>query len=130
MFVIFGKLQEVYNDPTAFDDLSVSARAFRDTAIGLAAVPVPREIAATHVNIVNNYNAIFESLQDVFYYKQDPAKALISLRTYSDIAEKQPLEFQVIEKYLQSNGIIFGTDEMGALGFPNLVGVGSTTDEN
>jgi hypothetical protein len=130
MLVIFGEMENVYNDPTAFDDLSVSARAFRDTAVKLAEIAVPAEIAPTHVKIVNNYNATFESLEDVYYYQQDPAKALLALRSYSDIAERQPREFQLIEKYFQTNGIIFDSDDMGAVGFPNLVGIAPSTDEN
>lgn len=130
MAVIIGRLQQVYDDPTAFSDLSVVARAFRDTAVGLAELRVPQPIATAHVKIVNNYNAIYEALEDVYYYRKDPAKALLALRTYSEIAQKQPLEFQIIQDYFVSNDIIFATDEMGALGFPSLVGTDEEAYEN
>jgi predicted double-glycine peptidase len=127
---ILENMKEVYMDPTAHEDLGVPARGFRNTADDLAQMRVPSQIAGTHSKIVNNYYNIFEALEYVYYYKKDPAQALLALRTYSEIAEEQPKQFLVVENYLKANGIIYRADELGAVAFPSLIGFDSGTNEN
>lgn len=125
---ILENMKEVYMDPAAYDDLGVSARGFRNTADDLAQMRVPSQIAGTHSKIVNNYYNIYEALEYVYYYKKDPAQALLALRTYSEIAQEQPRQFLVIENYLKANGIIYGADELGAVAFPSLIGFEATNE--
>lgn len=124
---ILENMRDVYLDPAATEDLGIAARGFRDTADDLARMIVPAQIAGTHSKIVNNYYNIYESLQHVYYYKDDPAQALLALRNYSEIAQEQPRQFSVIEDYLRSNGIIYNADELGGVAFPNLIGFQQST---
>lgn len=125
---ILENMRDVYLDPASYDDLGVSARGFRSIAEDLAEMEVPAQIAGTHSKVVNNYYNIYEALEYVYYYKKDPAQALLALRTYSDIAQEQPRQFMVIEDYLKSNGIIYNADEPGAVAFPSLIGFEATNE--
>lgn len=125
---ILQNMRDVYLDPAAYEDLGTSARGFRSIAEDLAEMEVPAQIAGTHSKIVNNYYNIYEALEYVYYYKKDPAQALLALRTYSDIAQEQPRQFMVIEDYLKSNGIIYNADEPGAVAFPSLIGFEATNE--
>lgn len=125
---ILENMRDVYLDPSAYEDLGVSARGFRAIAEDLAQMPVPAQIAGTHSKIVNNYFNIYEALEYVYYYKKDPAQALLALRTYSDIAQEQPRQFMVVEDYLKANGIIYNADEPGAVAFPSLIGFEATNE--
>lgn len=125
---ILENMRDVYLDPAAYEDLGVSARGFRSIAEDLADMEVPAQIAGTHSKIVNNYYNIYEALEYVYYYKKDPAQALLALRTYSDIAQEQPRQFMVVENYLKTNGIIYNADEPGAVAFPSLIGFEATNE--
>jgi hypothetical protein len=118
---LHGGLLGALNNPNANEDLGVIGRSYRDIAQAYIKIPVPPELAGNHVSLANNFYNTYISLQDVYNYKIDPVKALLSLKTYSLIAEQQPAHFAVVQEHLKKNGILFTLNEPAAAGFPELI---------
>lgn len=118
---VFDGLKEIGTNPAAYEDLSISANSYANTAKRLLAVPVPLEIAPIYVEIVNNLDGVGYALTLINDYRNDPARALLALRNYASVSEAHAQLFVQIQSYLQANGILFEESEPAALGFPDLV---------
>jgi hypothetical protein len=119
--ILHSNLLDAINNPAASEDLGVTGRAYRDIAAEYMNVPVPPEIASNHVSLANNFYNTYLALLDVYNYKSDPVKALLALKTYSLIADRQPGLFTIVQDHLKKNGILFSLSEPAAAGFPELI---------
>lgn len=72
------------NDSTASTHLASLAKAYRDSAVGLAALPVPQELAATDLAIVNAVMRLSQIDDDFTRVATDPLSAMLALEQYRD----------------------------------------------
>ncbi|HQT82907.1 MAG: hypothetical protein B7W98_00350 [Parcubacteria group bacterium 20-58-5] len=70
------------NDSSASAHLASLAKAYRDSAIGLAALPVPVELAATDLAIVNAVMRLSQIDDDFARVTTDPLSAMLALEQY------------------------------------------------
>ncbi len=86
---------------------------YKNVAEKLSLISVPKVFATTHVEILNTYNAQYESLKNIASYQEDPLKGLLGIKTYQALEAHQLDLFKSIATYFQKNGIIFDENEQG-----------------
>ena len=70
------------NDGTAFAHIASIAKSYRDSAAGLAVLPVPQELAADDLTLVNAMMRIGEITADFTRASSDPPAAILALQQY------------------------------------------------
>lgn len=94
-------------------DLSVLAGIYAEQAKALYELKVPKDLAETHLEIVNNFSksaAAFYAFQN---HKSDPLVVPLAMRSYQEAAAEQDLLLKQVAQFIASNGIIFASDEAG-----------------
>lgn len=107
------------NDTTAFAHLSSLARMYRSAAAGLAALQVPKELAADDVALVNALMRMSQVTLDFTKADTDPLATILALQQYPDVARELADAFLNIGKAYAAAGISFHAGEPGA-SFANL----------
>ena len=76
------------NDSTASEHLLSIAKSYRSAAVGMSALTVPSELAATDLTLINSMMRISEIMNDFAAVQTDPLSAMAALNQYSgaDIA--------------------------------------------
>lgn len=77
-------------------------KAYRNLASALLSMKVPRDIAATHVALINSALAIAKNFSDIQLSQTDPLQALISVKRYSEEAAVFGTRLNDISAYLLS----------------------------
>lgn len=65
------------------NDIAVAYKNMRDTAL---AIPAPAIASKQHLDLINIYHALYESISSMALTAEDPALALIRLKRYQDDA--------------------------------------------
>ncbi len=86
----------------------------------LLSVPVPTEIAQAHLDLINNFSASYGALIVVNQYKKDPAKGVLAIKSFSDLESNRASITDKIVNYFKINGIIFNTNDAGALWYKTV----------
>lgn len=117
-----GYLKDVLqkNDTTAFQHLSSLAKAYRDSAIGLAVLPVPEELAQVDLDLVNVLMRMSGIINDFTRVDTDPLAAILALQQYLEVAQSLETAFIDIGKIYKTAGIYLPDGAPGA-SFVNLI---------
>lgn len=75
------------NDQSAYEQLASLAKGFRGSAAGLAALPVPRELASTDLLLINTLMRMGEITSDFVHADTDPLAAILALQQYLETAQ-------------------------------------------
>ena len=70
------------NDNTAFPHLLSLAKAYRSSAVGLAAIPVPAELADDNLKLINAMARISGIITDFARVDTDPLATILALQQY------------------------------------------------
>lgn len=87
-------------DTTAFAYLSAIAKSYRDSAVGLSALPVPRELVAADLELVNALMRMSKIISDFTLVTADPLTAILALTQY-------PLAVQDLAKAFMDMGSVY-----------------------
>lgn len=98
------KSYESYNEDVY---LKILIEYYKDYARELSLLYVPQEVATAHVQIMNNYFALSQVVEDMRNYKTDPVRALLGIKTYQELSQKQTESLKKIENYFEENDILF-----------------------
>jgi len=109
------------NDATAGTQLASIAKAYRDSAAGLAALSVPSELATAHLALVNALMRVSEVVGDFARVNTDPLTAMIALQQYVPAAQNLGEAFIDVGTVYRNAGIVLNKDMPGA-SFVNLIG--------
>lgn len=80
-------LQDVVEkgDTTAFPHLISIAKMYRDTAVGLATLPVPTELATADLALINEMMRSSQIVSDFARVNTDPLAAMLALNQYTEV---------------------------------------------
>lgn len=108
------------NDTTAFEHISSIAKAYRDSAVGLVALPVPAELAQTDLALINAMMRISRIATDLTHVNDDPLAAILALQQYSQAMRSIGTAFINIGKIYMTAGISIHAGTPGTF-FVNLI---------
>lgn len=107
------------NDTTALPHLADIAKSDRDSAVGLAALPVPAEIAADDLLLINSAMRLSEIINDFSNVNSDPLTAMLALQQYQQVTQNLWQAFANIGAAYTAAGVVLPTGAAGA-SFVNL----------
>lgn len=102
------------NDTTAIPHILSIAKVYRDTAAGIAILPVPQEVATDDLLLVNSMMRLGEIIADFAKANDDPLLAILALQQYSEVVHSMGIAFQNIGNVYATNGIILPSGTLGA----------------
>lgn len=70
------------DDATAFSYITSIAKGYRDSATGLAVLPVPQALVADHLALINSMMRISEITSDFARVNDDPIATMLALQQY------------------------------------------------
>ena len=108
------------DDPTASAHLASLAKAYRNSAVGLSALSVPAELAATHLAIVNTLMRLSEIDTDFARVDTDPLAAMLALQQYKPTELAAEQAFRALENIYVAEGVVLSVGTSGAA-FVNLM---------
>jgi hypothetical protein len=102
------------DDQYALRRIASIAKAYSDTAVGLAALPVPTELANDHLAFINATARLGAIIADFTRTDSDPIATLLALKQYPNAVQALGSALiQITGKYKQAN-ITFAPGEVGA----------------
>ncbi len=101
-------------DTSALAHLTSLANEYRDSAIGIAALPVPHELAAVDLVIVNSLMRLGEIGADFAQINTDPLAAILALQQYPQTELTAEYAFTTLANVYTAAGIAFPPGTPGA----------------
>ncbi|MFZ2500499.1 MAG: hypothetical protein WAW90_00745 [Minisyncoccia bacterium] len=74
-------------DKTAYSHLASISKMYRNSAAGLAMLPVPRELATSGILFINTLMRLSEINADFARAESDPLAAMLALQQYQEVAK-------------------------------------------
>ncbi len=108
------------NDDTALTQIAAIAKVYRDSATGLAVLPVPQELAGADLALVNAMMRLSEITTDFSHADTDPLAAMLALGQYAQAATSLGTAFVDIGKAYAAAGVILPAGAPGA-SFVNVI---------
>lgn len=108
-------LNQVDPDPSYIAQINEIATAYqnmRDTALS---IPAPTIVAKQHLDLINTYNALYQSISAMALSAEDPAVALIRLKRYQDDALGLQLALENMYITLEPYASLLGPDDPALL---------------
>lgn len=107
------------NDATALPHIAAIAKSDRDSAVGLAALPVPGEVAADDLFLINSLMRLSEIINDFSNVNTDPLTAMLALQQYQQVTQDLWQAFADIGAAYAAAGVVLPAGTLGA-SFVNL----------
>jgi hypothetical protein len=107
-------------DTSATTHLAELAQSYRDTAAGIAALPVPNEAALSDLAIVNGLMRLGEIYADFARVKTDPLSAMLALEQYPQAELDAEHAFTTLANVYAVTGVRISNGTPGAA-FVNLM---------
>lgn len=108
------------NDDTAYAHIASIAKAYRDSAVGIAVLPVPKELATDDLALINALMRMSQLVIDFTRSTTDPLAAMLALQQYPQAAQALGEAFIHIGAIYATAGISLPTGAPGA-SFVNLI---------
>jgi Bacterial TSP3 repeat len=108
------------DDAAALAHILSIARAYRDSAAGLAALPVPRELAAHDLALINAMMRMSGIVTDFARVNTDPMAAMLALQQYVPTAQSLGVAFADIASDYGNAGVALPDGASGA-SFVNVI---------
>ena len=107
------------NNTEALIHIASISKAYRDSAVGLSALPVPTELSGSVFMLINAMMRVSEITADFSRVNTDPLTAMLALKQYVPVAQSLGKAFENISNVYVSDGIAFPRGTPGSL-FVNL----------
>lgn len=108
------------NDLIAIQHMASIAKEYRNSATGLAVLPVPTELAVDDLALVNAMMHLSEIISDFTRVNDDPLTAILALKQYPQAVQSFGAVFIDISKIYAAAGIVLPSGTPGA-SFMNLI---------
>lgn len=108
------------NDTTAIPHIVSIAKGYRDSAIGLAVLPVPQELATDDLMLINALMRVSEITSDFARVNDDPLATMLALQQYPQAVINLTRAFIDIGNIYKTAGISLPAGTPGA-SFVNLI---------
>ncbi len=115
-------LQEVVegNNDEALIPLVSLARAYRETAVGIAELPVPTKLSGEGLRLINVFMRLSELTANFAQVRVDPLATMLALEQYSDAILAFAYTLMDISAIYKVEGIIFDSNTPGS-SFVNMI---------
>ncbi|MEK7604761.1 MAG: thrombospondin type 3 repeat-containing protein [Patescibacteria group bacterium] len=107
-------------DASGIDALVSISKMYHDSAVGVAALPVPAEAAAADLGLMNALMRMSQISADFARVNDDPLAAILALQQYVDAAQALRNAFIAVGQIYASAGITLPSGAPGAT-FVNLI---------
>jgi hypothetical protein len=101
-------------DTTAISHISSIAKAYRDSAVGIAALPVPRELADDDLILINTLMRLSQVINDFTLVNSDSIAAMLALQQYPTVSHTLSTTFIHIYDIYKSAGVLLPAGTPGA----------------
>lgn len=101
-------------DPADLTNLAAIAAFYQNVAVGLAALPAPAELAATHLALVNALARTGEEIGDFSRTDTDPLAAMLALETHGQTVLALAQAFTALKSAYQAEGVTLAPGAPGA----------------
>ena len=99
---------------TALPHIVSIAKAYRGSAAGLAALPVPSELAVSDLALINAFARVSEIASDFARVNDDPLATMLALQQYPDAVLALGDAFITLAKDYKNAGIALAPGAPGA----------------
>jgi hypothetical protein len=118
--LIYLKSALEHNDVVALSHIASIAKGYRDSAAGLSVLPVPTELSADDLILINAMMRLSGIISDFTRVNDDPLAAMLALQQYPKAVESLGTAFVNIDGTYAAASIILPPGTPGA-SFVNLV---------
>ncbi|MHB8710242.1 MAG: hypothetical protein ACYC6X_01655 [Minisyncoccota bacterium] len=101
-------------DTAALSRLASIAKVYRDTAVGIAALPVPLELMTADLSLINAMMRTGEIVGDFSHVNTDPLTAMLALQQYPQVAQSFAQSFTSIGSVYANAGMVLPAGTPGA----------------
>lgn len=108
------------DDTSAFPHIASIAKTYRDSAIGLAVLPVPSELATEQLALINSLMRLSKITNDFTHVNDDPLVTILAIQQYSQAIQELGNAFIHIGKVYANAGISLSSGSPGA-SFVNVI---------
>lgn len=108
------------NDASAFPHIASIAKGYRDSAVGLSMLPVPEELAADDLALINAMMRVSEIASDFARANTDPLATMLALQQYPQTVLALSNAFMHIGTLYKTAGVALSPGAPGA-SFVNLI---------
>lgn len=98
-------------DPAAYADLERIATMYGDLRDAYLDTPVPTRFSETHLDLINVFHQLHNSLHDMANATEDPVRAYIRLERYPMVAESLLYTNASMGMYVELHESLFATDD-------------------
>lgn len=98
-------------DPKFQEGLIRFSDAYKKMAAELSKLSVPKDLAETHMEILNAYMASSDGLKELSMISSDPVMAMIGTQRHIEATEKESLFLETIAENFYDNGVVFSENE-------------------
>jgi len=102
------------NDLAALQHMASIAKEYRNSAVGLAVLPVPTELAVADLAVVNAMVHLGEIISDFTRVNDDPLVAILALKQYPQAVQSFGKAFIDISKIYAAAGVVLPSGTPGA----------------
>ena len=102
------------NDPAALAQIVSIAQTYRDSAIGLAALPAPQELASADRALINALMRMSEIISDFARVNTDSLATMLALQQYLPAAQVLGAAFDAVDSVYATEGVALPSGTPGA----------------
>lgn len=121
--VVYLKEALENNNDAAFPPIASLAKSYRNTAVGLAALAVPSELAPSHLLLVNTLMRKSVIANDLLRVNTDPLAAILGLQQYPQVLKSLGAAFLGIGEVYAKANVRLSQGEPGAFIFSLIEGL-------
>lgn len=100
-------------DPEFLKGLIRVSEVYKNMALELSKIAVPKDLADTHIEILNNYMASSDGLKEMSALSSDPVLGMIGTQRHMEAEGKEKTLLNELAKYLIKNKITYSQNEPG-----------------
>ncbi|MBX4198074.1 hypothetical protein KW782_01940 [Candidatus Parcubacteria bacterium] len=101
------------NNPAELKKIEAMITAYRKIIAGLLALPVPQNVATSHLDFINNLQFAIKADEGLLKVFEDSAQSIVSLTLYQEAAVGSSKAIREVAAYLKKTGIQFSQTDSG-----------------
>lgn len=109
------------NNPGELQKLDLVIAAYKKILEASLLVEVPEDFASTHLDLMNSFNDVANTIGSMKLVFNDPLRTLIGIRDYQKSAKLLYESLQGTKEYFQRKGIVFERDKEDGYIFTHIL---------
>jgi len=104
-----------YEDRELLKSLNKTVLMYGSLADDFVSISVPEDLALVHLDIINGYENIADSLETMIKVFEDPISSAVGINSYVIAIDRQVSLSVPIQEYFLDKNIIFDSNEAGVV---------------